>query len=106
MADVRIGETVHVYSMAEDGSVIDRLGVVQSKSRVNDTILIRLDGGQRVALPFRAGKIDKDSMWSAAAKKNVYIEQMLEVLMDRQEIYRHKLQATTRKIGVMRSCAR
>ena len=105
MADVRIGETVHVYSMAEDGRVVDRLGVVQSKSKLNGTIIIRLYDGQRMSLPFQAGSIAKDAMWSRAAKKNVYIELMLEILADRQEIYRHKLQATTRKIGVMRSCA-
>lgn len=33
MADARKGETIHVYTMAEDGRVIDRLGVVTHASR-------------------------------------------------------------------------
>lgn len=104
MTNAKIGETVHVYSMADDGRVLDRLGVVTGASKQNDVVMVRLDGGQIMSLPYNPGRIVKDSMWSTAAKRNVYIEQMLEILMDRQEHYRERLRSTTRKISVMRSC--
>ena len=105
MADARKGETIHVYTMAEDGRVIDRLGVVTHASRKDNALIVRLEGGQRMSVPFGACNIGKDAMWSRLPRKNVYIELMLDVLVERQDNYRRKMQSVTRKIGVMRSCA-
>jgi len=46
MANAKKGETVHVYTMAEDGRVIDRLGVVTHASRKDNALIVRLEGGQ------------------------------------------------------------
>ena len=96
-------KTVRVYSIATDGEVIERIGIISRKTDKN--IIVTLYGGQRMSLPKTPCVVRKDVMWSSYPCKNVYIEQMLEILVERRESYRSRLESTSRKIANIRECA-
>lgn len=104
MNSTRNGSTVYVYTMTNDGKVIERDGIVSHKERGKKFMLVTFKGGQRICLPSAAGVIHNNSMWSMVPQKNVYIEKMIELLLDRRENYQRRLEATTRRITNVRAC--
>lgn len=104
MNPTKNGSTVYVYTLAEDGRVIERPGIVSHKQRGKKLMLVTFNGGQRICLSSAPGEIRNNNMWSAVPMKNVYIEKMIEILMDRREDYQRKLEATTRRITKVRTC--
>ena len=94
---------VYVYTMARDGEVIERKGVISRQSTKMITITVR--DGQRLTLGKKSGVITKDAMWSRYPQKHVYIEKMLDVLMERRAMYQERLRTTTCRINGIRQCA-
>lgn len=105
MNEPRLGEPVYIYSMEETGRVVERTGVVSFKSRKNQTLVATLPTGQKLILNFCSGKIRNDSMWSRSPQKNVYIEKMLDILVERRDAFQNKARLTTSRIANIRACA-
>ena len=97
------GTPVYVYTTSRDGYVVERDGVIAKNTP--SSVIIRVYGGQLIALSKTPGKISKGAMWSKIPQKNVYIELMLEMLNERREEYRERLAATTKRMANIRSCA-
>ena len=92
---------VYVYSMANDGHVIERTGVITSRSK--ECAVARVQDGHNVILARKAGEIRNNAMWSVVPQRLVYVEKMLDILVDRRELYRDRLEATTRRIANIRA---
>lgn len=97
-------QIVYIYSMDAAGRVKERRGIVQRHKRGSGFIIVTLENGQKMVLPEHAGEIQKDAMWARTAQKNVYVKKMLDILYERWETYRGKMESTTRKIHAMREC--
>ena len=86
---------VYVYTITKDGEPRERQGEVVRKGK--DFHLIEI-GNQRICLPAKATTIHNDAMWTNVSQKNVYIQKMIEILLDRKQKHLDAANACERKI--------
>ena len=98
-----MAKKVYTYAISNSGQVIERTGIIST--RTARSIIVTVDGGQRILCGREPGVIVNDKMWSSYPAKNVYVEKMLDVLLDRRAIYQDRLEATARRIKNIRQCA-
>lgn len=94
-------KTVYIYSIAQDGRVIERTGVITAKTDM--CAVARAQDGHNVILARKAGEIRNNAMWSAVPMKYAYVEKMLDILVERRNHYQERLAATTRRIANIRA---
>lgn len=104
MDKATVGTSVYVYSLDSNGNVIERKATIARRKTAEKYMVVRLYGGQMMCLPKNPRTIIKDAMWSDVSQKAVYVEKMTDILYDRMELYRDKLQTVTKKMKNMRAC--
>ena len=92
---------VYVYTMDSCGHVVERVGVIGM--RTAQSVIVTVEGGQRILCNRKPGVISGDKMWSSYACRGVYVQKMLDVLLDRRAVYQDRLEATTRRIKNLRA---
>lgn len=100
--DNKIGTYVYVYSLDSDGKVVERKATITSKRE--KYIVVRLYGGQMMSLAKTPRTIRKDAMWTDVSQKALYVDKMTELLYQRMEKHRDKIQSAARKLKNMRAC--
>ena len=97
------GTPVYVYTITNDGEVLERVGIVSKQT--DKSLTVTMYGGQKMVLNRKSGVITKDAMWSKVPQKNVYIELMLDILTERRATYQERIRTTTIRINNIRQCA-
>ena len=96
-----VSEPIYVYTLTADGKPRERKGHITK--RCGKYILVSIDNSyQRLCLSSRQTDIHNNAMWSNQPQKNVYIERMIELLMDRQKDYRAKIDSTQKRINKLK----
>ena len=98
---VKNGTAVYVYTLGENGRVVEREGILMDTRGAKSVRLAVLRGGQKVCLPGRQSDIRNDMMWSERPMKNVYINKMREVLVERRHIYEERLLSINKRIAAL-----
>ena len=96
-----MNKTAYVYSMTIDGHVIERAGIVGR--RTAKSVIITVNGGQRVLCDRKPGVISGDKMWSTYACRGVYVQKMLDVLLARRAVYQDRLESTAKRINNLKA---
>lgn len=102
MSEVKIGESIYVYRLDDCGKVIEEKGVVKKTSKKNGWLVAETNG-ENLTLDFCACQIKNRVMWSRCASRNVFIENMVEELMNEKEQYSRLLQETNKRINSVRN---
>lgn len=105
MYHVKNGDEIYVYAIKNSGEVMERKAHIISRPRGEQYMLVSFPDGQRMAVTNKAGELYHDVMWSTIKQKNIYIEKITDVLLDRLEEYRRKMTATSKRITMIRDCA-
>lgn len=100
--DNKVGALVYVYSLDDCGKVVERKGTITNIGE--KYIVVRLYGGQMMSLTKTPRTICKDAMWTDVSQKALYVDKMTEILYQRMEKHRDKIQSAARKLKNMRAC--
>lgn len=93
----------YLYTMTRDGEVIESHATIKP-NRTGEYALAYADDGRRVIVSSRASELHNDSMWSTQPKKGVYIEMLLDELLQRREDYRNRARQTEKRIQTLKEC--
>ena len=95
---------IYVYSLRADGSVRESLGYLPNHRNVeSDVSVATLADGHKMIVSSRASTIHNNTMWSNTAKKGVYVEKMLEVLLQRRDEHMDRVRVLDRKIAKLKN---
>lgn len=94
----------YLYSLPKDGGVVERV-VILSRKRGSDYAVAVCSGGQRVIVSASACTLHNDTMWSKSPQKNVYIQKMVDAMLQRRGKYQEKVAFMSRRLAKIRSCA-
>lgn len=95
-----MAEKIYVYTMTAKGELRERSGIIVKKNGKFN--IVALPNGQRICVSSSSGKIHNNVMWSKTLQKNVYIQRMIEILLDRREDYQSKLESVTRRLNILK----
>lgn len=89
----------YVYTLFKDGTPRERLGHIVKRGERYHLIEI---GNQRICLPSKPQKIHNDSMWATVSMKNLYVEKMLDLMMDRRQKHIEAIQSIDRRMNKLK----
>ena len=95
----------YVYTINNRGEVYER-SVVLKRRNGNKYAIAVTEHGQSIIVSSKALELHNDNMWSKVPQKNVYVEKMIEALLDREDWYRNKANSTHRRIMMLKESVR